>query len=148
MFNKKSKYKLLEHVSDAFVEVYGGSLEESFENAAFAMFDIMTDINLVSPSRSLDIKTEGIDKESLLYNWLESLLIKFETEEILLSKFKINQITTKSSTNELDLKATVWGETFDPTKHLSKVAIKGVTYHLMEIREEKQKVTIRVLFDI
>ena len=41
------RYKLLEHTADAMVEAYGKDLGERFGNAAYAMFDLMTDLKKV-----------------------------------------------------------------------------------------------------
>jgi SHS2 domain-containing protein len=40
------------------------------------------------------------------------------------------------------------GEAFDPEKHPSKVGIKAITYHLMEINKENKHVTVKFLLDI
>ena len=82
----------------------------------------------------------------LLYNWLEALLVKFETENMLYSKF---QITDWKETAEIfKFKAKVWGEKFDPQKHPQKVGVKAVTYHRMVIIREKDRVVLEFILDI
>ncbi|MFH1328161.1 MAG: archease [Candidatus Bathyarchaeota archaeon] len=142
----KRKFSYLEHKSDVYAEAYGSTLEEAFENMALAMFETMTDTNLVRPTTSNEVEAEGIDKESLLYNWLEKLLVKFDTEGLLFSKIKIDEIGQVKK--EFKLKAKVHGEIYNPKIHTPKVEIKAVTYHLMEIKEENKKITVKVLFDI
>ena len=39
-----------------------------------------------------------------------------------------------TSLSERRLKATVWGEAFDPQRHPEKYAVKAATYHQLEIR--------------
>jgi SHS2 domain-containing protein len=41
------KYRVLEHTADAMVEIDGKDLDERFENAAYAMFDQITDVTRV-----------------------------------------------------------------------------------------------------
>jgi len=49
----------------------------------------------------------------------------------------------------LKLTARIRGEPFDPNRHLSKVGVKAVTYHKMEIIEsEKKGVTVKFILDI
>jgi SHS2 domain-containing protein len=141
-----ARYRLLEHTADAYIAAYGKDLAEAFENAAVAMFDVMTEIDQVSPILKDSVEVGAEDKQSLLYNWLEALLIKSETNEMLYSQFKIPDLEQTESGYKL--KATIWGEHFNPQKHLQKVGVKAVTYHRMEILEESEKVTLKFILDI
>ena len=141
-----SKFKFLEHVSDIYVAAYGKTLEEAFENAALAMFQSMTDVKLVEPKIKVEVYVEGEDEKALLYNWLENLLIRFGSEGMLFSKFKIYEIS--SFPGGFRLKGEAWGEQFNPEKHPSKVEVKAVTYHSMEIGKEDDLIVVKVLFDI
>jgi SHS2 domain-containing protein len=78
---------------------------------------------------------------------LEALLVKFDITGNLYSRFKIARIE-KTSTG-FRLKAKIWGEPFDPEKHLSKVGVKAVTYHQMEIRKDDEGVVmVKFILDI
>jgi len=140
------KFEFLEHTADAYIAAYGRSLAEAFENAALAMFETMTDTSKVEPKIEDEIEVEGFDEQSLLYNWLESLIVKFEMTGNLYSRFKITDI--KKTEGGFRLKAKVWGEQFNPEKHPQKVGIKAVTYHRMEIKKEPEKVTVKFLLDL
>ena len=140
------KFEFLEHMADAYIAAYGRSLAEAFENAALAMFETMTDTAKVEPKIEDEIEVEGFDEQSLLYNWLESLIVKFEMTGNLYSKFKITDI--EKTEGGFRLKAKVWGEQFNPEKHPQKVGIKAVTYHRMEIKKEPEKVTVKFLLDL
>ena len=59
-------YRFLEHSSDVYVEAWGESLEEAFENAGRAMFDAMTDISKVKPTIAVEVEAEGGDEEEPL----------------------------------------------------------------------------------
>ena len=144
--NEKEKFKFLEHTADIYVAAHGKDLAEAFENAALAMFEVMTDTAKVTviEEDSFEIKAE--DEYALLYNWLEALLVKSEVDGILYSKFEI------SSLEEIDdgfnLNATTWGEKFNASKHEQKVAVKAVTYHRMVIVKDTDKVTLEFILDI
>lgn len=139
-------YELLEHTADAYIAAYGRNLAEAFENAAVAMFDVMTEVEKVTPRIEDSVSVESEDKYGLLYNWLEALLIKSETLGMLYSKFEISRI--EGSGKEFKLDARIWGENFDAKKHLQKVGVKAVTYHRMEILEQPGKVTLRFILDV
>ena len=141
-----ARFKFLPHMSDVFIEAYGSTLEEAFENAALAMFEVMTDTSKVEPSMEESVEADGFDKQSLLYNWLEKLLVLFETRMMLCSKFKIEKIEHEGE--EYRLKAKVWGEEFDPGKHEQRVGVKAVTYHMMSIDEKDGRWVLRFILDI
>jgi len=141
-----ARFKFLPHMSDVFIEAYGSTLEEAFENAALAMFEVMTDTSKVAPSMEECVEADGFDRQSLLYNWLEKLLVLFETRMMLCSKFKIEKIEHEGE--EYRLKAKVWGEEFDPGKHEQRVGVKAVTYHMMSIDEKDGRWVLRFILDI
>ena len=141
------RFEFLEHTADLYIAAYGESLKEAFENAAAAMFEGMTELDKIKPQIEDKVEVEGHDKQALLYNWLEALLLEFETENKLYSRFKIAQIE-KTSTG-LKLRARIRGELFDPNRHPSKVGVKAVTYHQMEITEGgKEGATVKFILDI
>jgi SHS2 domain-containing protein len=142
----KKRFKFLEHTADAYVEAYGTSLEKAFENAALATLDVMTELEKVEPKIEDALEVEAPDEYALLYSWLEELLVKFELTGKLYSRFKISSI--EKTPVGLKLKAKAWGEPYDPEKHPSKVGIKSVTYHQMEIVKKPKSVTVRFILDV
>ncbi|RJS82233.1 archease [Candidatus Bathyarchaeota archaeon] len=143
---EEKKFEFLEHMADAYVAAYGKDLAEAFENAALAMFDVMTKVEDITPKTEDYLEVKGKDEYALLYNWLEALLVKFETEEMLYSKFKVQEISR--SPKGFVLKARIWGEKYDPQKHVQKVGVKAVTYHRMEIIRKPEKITLKFILDI
>ena len=144
--DKRKKFEFLEHTADAYIASYGKTIEEAFENAAIAMFEVMTDTKKIEPRIEDSIIVEAEDEFSLLYNWLEALLVHFETKNNLYSRFKI--LSYEKNSESFALKARVWGEPFDPKKHTQKVGVKAVTYHRMEIIKKPDDVTIEFILDI
>jgi len=146
MTRQKKRFEFLEHTADLYIVAYGKSLEEAFENAAYATFEGMTDLNKVQPKIEDTVEVEGHDEQALLYNWLEALLVKFDITGNLYSRFKIAYV--KKTPLGIKLKANIWGEPFSPQKHISKVGIKAVTYHQMEIMKQKGLTTVKFILDI
>ena len=143
---KTGKFEFLEHTADILIAAHGQSIEEAFESAALAMFEVMTDTTKISPSQEDSVEVEAEDEYALLYSWLEALLVKFEVNGMLFSKFKITSLEDKG--DGFKLKAAVWGEKYDAKKHPQKVAVKAVTYHRMEIIKEIDNVTLEFILDI
>jgi len=147
MTRLKKRFKFLVHTADLYIAAFGKNLEEAFENAAYATFEGMTNIEKVQPKLEEKVEVEGHDEQALLYNWLEALLVKFDITGNLYSRFKIASIEKTSA--GFKLKAKIWGEPFNPEKHLSKVGVKAVTYHQMEIlKDAKGAVTVKFILDI
>jgi len=143
---ERRNYEFLEHTADAYVAAYGKDLAEAFENAAVAMFDVMTEVEKVKAEVEDHVEVEADDEYALLYSWLEDLLVKSDINRMLYSKFKISSI--EKTPDRFGLKARIWGEKFNPEKHPQKVGVKAVTYHRMEILKEPNKVTLKFILDI
>jgi SHS2 domain-containing protein len=140
------RFEFLEHTADVYVRANGKTMEQAYENAALSMFETMTDSDKITQKQEETLEVEAEDQYALLYNWLEALLVKFETENMLYSKF---QITKWEETDEnFKIKAKIWGEKFDPKKHPQRVGVKAVTYHRMVIIRERDRVVLEFILDI
>jgi SHS2 domain-containing protein len=140
-------FRFLEHTADAYVEAYGASLEEAFENAAVAMTDVMTELDKVEAKNEETFEVEASDEPALLYSWLEEVLLGFELKGKLYSRFEVSKIE-ETSEGGFRLHARAWGEPYDQERHPSKVGVKSVTYHRMEIVKKPESVTVRFILDI
>ncbi len=136
-------YRYLEHMTDVFIEVTGSTLEEAFANAGVSVIDTMVDVNLIDEKTEKKIQINVKDLNHLLYNWLEEIIILTITEGFVPKRFSV-KITKK---DDYELVATLYGEELDFKKHHFKVEIKSPTFHLMEIKQEKE-VVMRFLLDL
>jgi SHS2 domain-containing protein len=133
------RYRLLEHTADAMVEAYGNTLGERFANAAYALFDQMTDVTKVSPTGEVKLELEADGREQLLVDFLQELLFLHDVENLVFGEFSVDTDGTK-------LVAIARGENFDEKKHTKRSVVKGVTYHRLEFDDSRKAVT--VLFDV
>ncbi|MGI0073000.1 MAG: archease [Nitrosotalea sp.] len=136
-------YRNLEHMTDAFIEVSGRTLEEAFETAGIAVVDTILDIKSVERKIERKIDVSAADLNGLLYNWLEEIIILTITEGFAAQNFNVK--ITKA--DKYFLTAIISGEPIDFDKHHFKLEIKAPTYHLMEIKQEKP-VVMRFLLDL
>lgn len=140
------KFEFLEHTADVYIRAYGRTMQEAYANAGLALFDVMTDTQKVVQTQEESIEVEAEDQYALLYNWLEALLVNFETKDMLYSKFKIEKL--QENAEGFKIKAKIWGEKFDPAKHPQKVAVKAATYHLMMVIRQQDRVVLEFVLDI
>ena len=124
-------YERLDHTADAFVRCTGKTLEECFENAAYALFDQTVDLRTVSPIEKIHVETIGDTAEERLFNFLDELLFLCEFKVI----FEDDRVICDAV-----------GERLDFDKHITRTEVKAVTYHMLEVDENEPYVT--VLFDI
>jgi SHS2 domain-containing protein len=138
-------YRFLDHMTDAVIEAYGTTLEEAFENAAMALCDTMIDLKTVRPKREIKFSTKGDDLHSLLFNWLDKVMLLLVADGIAMSEFSVK---IKQHNNDYLLEGTTRGEPLQLDRHHYKVEIKAVTYHEMDIKQEKDMTTARFLLDL
>src|SRR3972149_4298240 len=86
-------FEILEHTADVGIVAHGASLEEIFANAAAGMFALMADPDGVRPLEERRIDVEGRDREGLLVRWLTELLYYVDAEEMLFSRFVVEEIS-------------------------------------------------------
>ena len=140
------RYRLLPHMTDAFVEVQAPTLAGVFEEAAFAMFDIMTDPTAIERSFVDQFEVTSHDEISLFHDWLEQLLLKFDLDGKVYSVFHVEKIHPQNE--NLCLAAKAQGGLFERGRHPAKVEIKAVTYHRMEIRATPEGYVARYILDL
>jgi SHS2 domain-containing protein len=145
-------FRYLDHVTDALIEAYGSTIDEAFENSARGLVNTMFDLSNISANLEVTIEAMGHDLHSLFYDWLEKVMLVILTENIVLSDFRVKISYTEKIGDHCtySLSSTAKGECLDLEKHHFKVEIKAVTYHEMQIKQEKDEktVTTRFLLDL
>jgi SHS2 domain-containing protein len=102
----------------------------------------MGDPDGVRPVEERRIDVEGRDREGLLVRWLTELLYYLDAEEMLFSRFVVEEISGRR------LRARAWGERIDRERHRLHFGVKAVTRHMLEVRPEDGGYRAQVLFDI
>ena len=138
-------HKFLDHTADIKVEAWGETLEEAFEAAGTAFYDVMLDVEKVDKRIEKRIKVTGFDIMSLLFNWIDQLILIFELDNLVFRDFKVD---IRINGEDYRLEALGFGEEYKKEKHGYKVHVKAMTYHEMEIIEEGDRVVIRYVVDI
>lgn len=132
----------IDHTGDAGIGVEAPTRADLFERAAWAMFDLLTEMDTVLPQAGEEIRVEGPDEESLLVRWLSELNYRHITEGKLFREFRVKKLQRNS------LEAEVKGEKIDPGRHRIHTEIKAVTYHGLEIEETAKGFRVRIIFDL
>jgi SHS2 domain-containing protein len=135
------RYEVLSHTADTGIVAYGATLEEVFETAAFAMFDLMFGIAGRDGAESIDVEVAATTMEELLVDWLSDLLFEAETRDLAFCRFEIETI------GDGRVKGRASGI---PSAELELVGppIKAVTYHGLAIEGLPKRLSARVVFDV
>lgn len=136
------RYETIDHTADIGLRIYGGDWQELLKNAAFGLFDLMTDAEKIKTDQQLTFSLEGKDREDLFLKWLRELLYLFSTRKFILSEFDFQELTE----NRLKVKAK--GEVFDAKHHEQRMEVKAVTYHQFKLEKRKNGWVAEVIFDI
>jgi SHS2 domain-containing protein len=134
------RYRLIEHTADIGLVAYGQNLTEAFANAAYGLFSIIAELRPVREVEFRTVELKEKDPESLLFEWLNHLIYLFDVETILFKRFDIKEFDGHR------LKATCYGEKYNPARHHLKLGVKSATYYLLRVDAEKNQV--RVILDV
>ena len=88
------RFKFIEHTADVGVIAYGKDLKELFSNAAYGMFNIITDIKKIRNAelKIKNLKLKAYNSEELLVAWLNELLYQYNIKRVIFSQFKIQKL--------------------------------------------------------
>lgn len=138
----KRPYQLIDHTADFGIHVYGSDSKDLFANAAWALFDIITEIDQLAGLDSCHIEISGDDWSDLMVNWLREILYLWNGKERLVKKVWIQSLS------ETELAATAEFDPFNPHRHIIKTEIKAVTYHQIQVKSGPLGWEARIIFDI
>ncbi len=136
-------FEVIDHTADVGVVAYGVNIGQAFSNAAKALFSLITELDAVEEVLYRDIELTTGDEERLLLEWLNELIYIFDTENILFRRFDVTVLSDGR------LKARVYGEKVDSSRHRLKTGVKAATYHMLSVvKEDSGGCRVQVIFDI
>ena len=139
---KEKKYRLTTRQSELAVKVTGSSQADLFANSAFALFDVMADVEKIEIKERLPLEVEGADRDDLMVNWMRELLYLYQGSGYLLKEFVIREVKDTS------VKAEVCGEKIDPDRHEIKQEIAAVAYNQSRMTKTGNQWTAQLIFEV
>jgi len=139
------KYTFLKHTADVKFQAVGKTPEKCFENAAYALKEILTS-QKVKTVKTKIISCNGKDFENLLYNFLEEFLFLLDSREFIFSK--ISQIDIKILKQGYKITAEIQGDSLK--NYILKTQVKAITYNDMFVKfdDKTKKYTCQVVVDV
>ncbi|MCL2148133.1 MAG: archease [Methanomassiliicoccaceae archaeon] len=133
------RYELIDHTADLMVKAHGGTLEECFANAGYALFDQTVDLSTVAPAEAFEVEASGEFPEDRLYSFLSELLFLEDCEGVVLCELEVRFDGDR-------VLCAGRGEPLDRGRHRTRSEVKAVTYHMMSVDPAEPSVT--VIFDV
>ncbi|MBU3981233.1 MAG: archease [Proteobacteria bacterium] len=136
------KYEAIDHTADFGIRIFGADAKDLFANAAFALFDLITDIDALKGLNEYKVHITGDDWPDTMVNWLRELLYLWTCKEMLVKATDIFYLT------EHEVTARVNFDLFDPDLHKIKNEIKAVTYHQIQVEKGPLGWESKIIFDV
>jgi SHS2 domain-containing protein len=136
------KYRVLNRSSELVIKVFGGTQAELFANSAFALFDLLVDLEKIEVRDCLQLEVEGADRDDLMVNWVRELLYLFQGGDYLVKEVKLQEI------KENYVRGEVRGEKFDPDRHEIRREIRGVAYDQSRMEKTGDQWTAQMIFEL
>jgi SHS2 domain-containing protein len=135
-------YEQFEHTADLGLRIAAPDLNALFSDAATALTAaIIEDVSAIEPRQAEEFRIAGDDVAYLLFDWLRTLLLKFEMDRLLFREFSVNVAPD-------GLTATARGEPFDADRHLLSHEVKAITYHGLVVEPAHGGWRAEVIVDI
>ena len=139
------KYEYLEHTADVKFLAYGATLEEAFTAAAYAYQDTVSDHTKIKPNITKTIEVQSEDEKSLLYDFIEELIVLLDTDSFLINEVK--EIKIIKEDNKHQLTATLVGDDKYQDYEIS-THVKAMTYQEMKVEKTEEGFMLQVVLDI
>lgn len=136
------RYEQFSHTADIGVRIFGRTKEELFANAAFAMFDIIADLEGLKGEIVQEIELTAPNHEELLISWLDELLYNFYTKGIIFYNFEVEKLS------EDFIRAKAFGRAVSDNRNRLKTEIKAATYYNLKIIKKDDYYEVDIIFDV
>lgn len=128
--------------ADLLIDAEAPTLGEAFAQIAYAMFNIITPLEGIAEKEEFTLEATGTDLENLLFNIMDEFLYINDVEFLVPRKIEM-----EIDFEKIKATAKCIGERFSQETHETGIAVKAVTYHMMEIKENPDGWYVRMVFD-
>ena len=138
-------FELLEHEADVGVLGIGDTVEESFQEGAKALFEVMADLSAIEVQEEVKVECDAPQLDSLFVEFLYELIAQRDIKEMLFSEFSVK---IEKQENDYKFHGTAKGESINKEKHNLKIEVKAATYHGMKYELKDNKHYVQCVVDI
>ncbi len=142
-------YEFLDHTADVAFRISADTPAALFAEAARAFYAVLLDdesVPRVEPRTERAVDLTGIDGEMLLVDFLNELIYRFDSEDLLLPLVDVEE--ARLDAGAARLRARLGGEAFDPARHHLRTGVKAATYHGLRIEAVPGGLRAEVVLDL
>jgi SHS2 domain-containing protein len=130
-------FEEIEHTADWSLRLWGDTMADLLAAAARGML-ALTGVEAIPGGRaSRQLEIQAADREELLVSWLERLLFELETQSVIPVELTLEAGDTWLRAALVESKAGA------PQK-----PIKAITFHDLEVKQGKDGLEARIVFDV
>ncbi|QDU98482.1 hypothetical protein Pla8534_63510 [Lignipirellula cremea] len=119
-------YEVFEHTADLGLRIEAPQRNELYAEAGLGLFSLITRLDQVRPLQETAFEVVGQEPAYLLFDLLNELLFRFETQALLVSQIEVTE-------HDDGLSVLCRGETCDRERHDLHHEVKAITYHGLQI---------------
>ncbi|MFN3284783.1 MAG: archease [bacterium] len=134
--------EVLEHTAEVGLRASADSLGSLLQELAAGLFGLITDPQTVQERESWQVEVQADDLTALAVEWLNELLFLHARDGMLARRCAVDEA------GEGRVRATVWGERFDPGRHPRGIEVKSATYHQARVEPSSGGWTAVVYLDV
>jgi Uncharacterized conserved protein len=148
--SNRAGFEYLDHTADVQLHAWDKDMKGALEQLVLSMFEYMTSLETVgidpelSEQVGLNVKVEGHDLKSLIFNFLDEWLFIFHSNYFLVKEIDVSSLDLENYA----IISSAKGEKIDLSKHSQGTEIKAITYSNMQIKETFQRCDLWVIVDI
>jgi SHS2 domain-containing protein len=134
-------FQFLDHPSETLIEVTAPTVAEIFQDAATALFEVMTDTSALKQELQFSVSLHADDRGTLLIEWLNRLIFLHEVEHVFLARFDVDVRPGWSLT------ALATGQTINENQE-KRSHVKSATFGSFDWIERDGGHTVRFVLDV
>lgn len=130
-----------DHMADMGIVGFGSTIEQSFVNAAEALFAFMIeDIEAINREEVISFQFEESDIELAFLTWLNTLLSEADSHQLRLGHFILNRQGSH-------WKGCAYGEKWKASSKRG-TEVKGATFTMLSVRQQEGQWQARCVVDV
>ncbi len=135
-------YRTFDHTGDLGLEVWAATPERLYGLAAEALLAQTVEVRTSDRDVCLSLSLAGDDPVDLMIHWLNTVLVRAETEHAIWTRVTVNSLTSGS------IDATVEGPRLVPSRDVRLREIKAVSQHEPVLELVPPRCYCRLVLDI
>jgi 2-amino-4-hydroxy-6-hydroxymethyldihydropteridine diphosphokinase len=133
---------VVEHTADVALRVAAPDEADLLAAAGDGLADLVLDRAAVAGQSRVDFEVRGATPEDRLVALLSEIVGRFDADALAPRRTLVRTIDGET------VRASIWGETFDPARHGAKTAVKAATYHALRVERTAGGLVCTVTLDL